>query len=781
VSLPANFRTAIQSRDFSVFRWIEIEGMPYGYGTAAQAAGWFSGRAAGDQLLGIVAALKELPNNLDAQLDVLDGIASSVAQVEVAIVDLDGQPTVWTGVGKTQVTLAADILATDTSLTYIGDGTVLTSPIYIGTETIAFSGNNTVTKTLSGLTRAKYRSKAQAFGAGFPIGSTPYTLAKRRVWYYQCAAARGTAFADADKATRFLGTLEGFRLASPDTASYVLTLHSLEQALNRDVFRELRTFRDTSLRGISDANGTTPGATLDDSFIPCKEAGDFALFEVFAARVDNEIIGLLGYGTSSTYVQLYARGLMGTKVVAHDPGFTAKEVVLVTSQDYSRSVTAEGNYSQFTDGAADSAHWLLGDHPCSILLHVLLSTGLGTNNGGGGAQNYDTLPESWGLAIDYTRVDIDGIEAVARELPDIRFRGVIDSTVNFMDFARSILEPIGCFGLTQVGDLWTIKQNRPPYPDETGRAVDSTSIIAGQIPTWDANILDVVRSVTFRYSRDIASNNQATQWRNIHIERFTAADAYTGGQGADLSYDLPLLYAPALRIAGCVPGTFVDPEQWLLRRADFFINRYSRPPPKLSAVVDYSFLDAEVGDIVSVTHPSMPNPATGTRGLSAQLGQVTSKSIDDASKTITIEILLTGFQVTRPRFIGPSLYIASVTNPTTFVAAANRYSTPPDTDLLLTDSNGATVQPFFNGMVVDIWGVSFNSVVAATISSVNTGTRVVQLTGAPVLPLAVGQYVTLPDYATSNTPNGHSLYAWFADDQRRLFAPGQESAHTFFP
>src|ERR1044072_7731756 len=107
------FADAIQSRAFALLRRVEIEGIPYGYGTADEDADFFTDRDEDQRMEGIRKNLAAIPSNIDSELDLLDGIASSKGQAEVLITDIDGQPTIWTGVGvDSGIALAADITAT---------------------------------------------------------------------------------------------------------------------------------------------------------------------------------------------------------------------------------------------------------------------------------------------------------------------------------------------------------------------------------------------------------------------------------------------------------------------------------------------------------------------------------------------------------------------------------------------------------------------------------------------------------------------------------------------
>lgn len=712
MSVPATFKSALQNNDSIVVqRWIEIEGIPRAYGTVTKSSTWFTARAAANRFEGIDPYLARVPANFDADLDPLVGIASVMGQIEFHLVDVDGQPTAWCGNrdASTRLKLAADITAAATTITYTGNPPTFTnSLLYIGSETIRFTTHDTVAKQFTGCTRALYRSKAQAFAAGIPIGSRPYAMFGRRVWYYQTAHKQGgTVATDADKALRFSGTLENIYLDDSDPGVFVVPVVSLEKELTRQVFRDLRTYTDTENKGIvgndfaepgirfanesggsstsADLNGGDVAQTNEDSSQHFPSSTPFR----YAFLVDNEVI-FFSRSNSPNKFTMTSRAAFGTTREAHSPGFTMKEIAWIARWDITNNSTPDEHYySRFLSAQVDGLSPCNGDHPLLVLLQILLSTGTATNYVSG-RRNYDVLPESWGLGIDISRVDVDGIEKLSIENPDLSIGGYISEPVSFIELAKQILAPFGFFALTTIGDVWTIRQLRPPRPDEAVRSITTAHIINKSKPAWDGNLSGLVQEVVFDYNRDTEHN----RFLNNTLMINGLGKVFAQKKGRRLTYQMPLVYEKGAKAAGRPPlSGMAHVEGELQKRIDFFKQGYAIPPPVLTLRCRYDLIDVEPGDVVSVTLSTVPNAGTGLRGLNAQVMRVLRKRVDDGAKVVELTMQDTGYSLGDYRRIAPSAQVATVTtltaNDIDVTFEANEFTSP--------NGGGLDVAPVDNG------------------------------------------------------------------------------------
>lgn len=775
MSLPANFLAAIQSRSLRVFRWLEIEGLPYAYGSAALSGSFFSARAAAAQFSGIKSSLIKVPPIEDQELDVLDGVPRRSGVVEAQIGDHDLLPTLWTGVGNvTAAQVAAETSAAATSIVYVGSGAAIPSSgtIYIGTETITYTGHDTGAKTLTGCSRGRFRSTAAVIPAGAPIGLAPYTLSGRRAWLYLVAVegvSTSISSSEPDKVLRFSGIVTKFRMDT-DPNVYVLSMESLERELDQPCFRDLRTLGDDSGSGIHDGSSaySEGGLLVGSSASPTSDAfwsrggAQFEDGEIFAMRVDDEIFRV---NKDGIWIHVTHGGLFSTARAAHKKKFSAREVVAVTAS----STKPDGLAAKFASAPTTAAP-APADHPLMILLQVLLSTGTGSNTGHSSGRNYDVLPASWGMGLTYDRVDVDAIEALVEEFPDVRIGGVIEQPINFLAFLKSVLRPLGCYATITVEGKLVFRYLRPPLPDETTRLLTDAHRKRGRHPGYDANLSAPVQTIEYRYGIDIADGGKP---KRVAIHNFALANFYTKGKGRKFIYDAPLFYTGKDAIPGepRAPNLFAV-EEFLLKRADFFQVRFGRPPPVVTEIVDLSFFDVELGALVEITSTVLPNPATGTRGVAGAIGEVIAKRIDEEEKLVELSLLMTGYQLGSYRFIAPTLAKSSSPNTTTLVVQANVYTEAigGQTDLQPRASNGALVDAFRVGQVVTIWNQDWSVSEDLTIASINFGTRTIVFTGAPsTLALADATTVTYSAFGSS-TAAETDVYAFL--DNGHLYFPG---------
>lgn len=766
----------------NIYRWLEIEGLPNAYGNVAQDITFFANRPIVGQHLSIKPWLTEIPQGVSAELDTKEGIASSVGQQEFSIVDFDGSLTQYAAVGTTNMCyLSADLTSTATSLTVTG--TVPPSlatnggSLYIGTETLHYATYTPATKTFTGITRGYYGSRAQDFGVGFPVSSQPYTMAKRRAWYYVLAYDPNSTPLDANKALVMSGTIEDIKLSDSDLNVFVITIESFERQINRDCFTTLRILRDTSNIGITDAQGHAPGVGLNSAPFPSQDLNDYYLGENFYVRVDDEIIHFWRNdspgGAAPDGFYIVARGCFNTEIVKHDPGWTGQEVVGVVAND-TVDFTSETTGSAFQSIPTSDAP-LRSDHPLMILLQVLLSTGKGTNYVAG-KRIYDVLPFGWGMGIDVDRVDVLGIEQAALQTPELRFGGIIDSSQNFPEFAKNLLAPLGYFGVTLVGDLWTVRYLTPPLPDALVRTINENNLISGTAPVWSANVQGCVQQVVYQFEKDIIADN----YNHIHVEIFDDALVYTKGEGKILSYEMPLCYPAGSQVPGAPHSPGINVDSFLLRRSDFYRQRYSRPPPLIAVVVDYSYIDLEPGDLVYLSHQNLPDPVSGTRGIANAVCEVVSKSLDERAKVVNLTLLMTGYQVTKYRYIGTGLELQTVTSTTNITAKANSFTLPtyvkkdgtswPQTDVLVYGGDENQHAAFYTGQPVAVVDPNFNLRGNTTINTFNTSTRVVTL-GSAVSGMQIGDYIIPRAFSTQSALLYSNLYAFAGATPDNRFFP----------
>lgn len=666
MSIPANASAALAGRSMLAGSWLEIEGIPYAYGTFSAAASWFSARSALLQFLGIKPQLLSLPKLVSQTIDTLRGGNLSTGQATFEILDKDAQPTYWTSLSSGSYSLASAVSAAATSWTMVNAASIAVNDyLYAGTETVQVTAK--VGSTLT-VTRGMFRSTPQAFPSRFPVSAFPYAMANRRCWFYQVFDASSRTVGtwsslalDADKVLRFAGQLTAYNLRDNDPSSYVLTAESMDREMNRPAFRTLRQFR---LSGTSIKDGLNSGAQ------PCQVAGwpgyssgydtlwnfdgsGFTVNEQLLLMIDDELFAGQVTSVAPAQMRLLARALYGTRAEVHKEGTLVREVVPVVAHSNQTVTGQNAHWAEVISKFNAIPLWqgdVGADHPVVLALTVLCSTGLGTNFDPL-YRNCDRLPEEWGMGISHTRIDWETCEAAAREEPALRFTGLITEPMNAVEFVRQLLTFAGYYFTVATGDLLTIRRLRPPLPDETTRTITNANRIRNHYPTWDANWSGAIRQLHFKYGYDVVTGKH----KRVTVFTLNDADIFSKGLAKTVELETKLVYPGGSGIPGDIVTRAFDVDMWLLQRAEYYRTRYGRPPPIIRERVDYSFLDVEVGDIVAVTSAWLPS--NGARGMSNILGEVIAKDPDDAARVIDLTILMTGETVTAAAYIAPSIVV----------------------------------------------------------------------------------------------------------------------------
>jgi hypothetical protein len=331
---------------------------------------------------------------------------------------------------------------------------------------------------------------------------------------------------------------------------------------------------------------------------------------------------------------------------------------------------------------------LLADHPLTIALQVLLSTGAGTNG------SYDVLPAGNGLRVPQAFVDVAGIEALrAGEFLGEGYSYSIVSPQEGKKFLeKDILQSLNCYPfVTQDGKL-SVKRYRRFVPPGT----PVTTLTKQDIISWGWNAGDgnIINMVQFDYDF-----NQST--------------------GAPGEYALRQVYTKTSSVAryGVRPRLLIQSmgirkssgaQAILDNRALEVCRRFSEPPAQLTVQSFYRNHLLEPGDQVAVTHSDIPNINSGVRGLDREIFEVVNMSPGFDAGMVTLQLLWIGSiqPITAPISEGEvptihpdsatgqswSLEVSRVAN-VTFPAASVFVPGEPATVYAFHLYNGSTVKP----------------------------------------------------------------------------------------
>lgn len=796
MSINSTAQTALDGKSILVGSWLEIEGIPNAYGTFAHAS-FFSGRSSINQFDSIKSLLVSRPKTVDQSIDTLKGGNLSVGQCIFEILDHAGEATGWTNLASPSRYLVGSVTASGTTFN-VNDATGLSvnQYLYIGSETVKITG---IVGTALTVTRGMYRSTAMAYPSVFPIGTSVYTMANRRVWYYQVfdsgSKTVGTwsltgAGLDAIKVLRFSGVLRSCHVKDGEPYVYVLTADSVDREIDREVFRNLRTFRldGTAIKDAENSGsqpcqvagwpGFTPGYDRLFNF----PASLFTLNENIILQIDDEIFAGTVTSLTPPELQLKARALYGSSASVHNEGAVVREIVPICAKSNQTNTGQNVPWHELASkfNAIPLYPGDVGpDHPVILALTVLTSTGAGTNFDASG-RNCDRLPADWGLGISASRIDWYRCERAAREDPALRFGGFVTQPMNATDFLRQVLVFGGYYFHVATGDLFTIKRLRPPLPDETTKAITESVRIRNHQPAWDANWSGAVREVVFRYGWDLRTG----KYKRIAVFKLNDADIFSKSVARTLTFESKFIYPGGSNIPGDITPRVFDVDAWLLHRRDYFLQRYAKPPPIIKERVDLSFIGVELGDLCTVTKDWIPN-LSGGRGASAMVGEVIGKTIDDESRTVELTLLMTGYQLGQYRYIAPSHTIQTIAdlggsfeiediNITNSGYDAGTSGAGGD-DMRFT-TQGGTSFALSDQQYLYLWQANFYQY--EQVEVLNSSASMLEVTKPVWFTPVVGDFLTTLDFDTIADPTLYDVFGLFAVGGEIITG---QAPHRLFP
>ena len=243
------------------------------------------------------------------------------------------------------------------------------------------------------------------------------------------------------------------------------------------------------------------------------------------------------------------------------------------------------------------------DHPIDIFLCLALSTGAGTNVGATDV-NYDVLPRGIGAGIPHTLFDIGEWEAMKWRTLGARMPNLIigwDGPDSLQRLAEEqLLGPLGIAAVQDEVGLIAPVRISEIFPADTSTTLDDDDIIAA----------------TESYDWGLDGQILGQVWKIDH-------------EGPDGDpYEIRVLSPEArVRYPGVQNRTAVFEARGLTRRsggeaiiherAAFLFRHFLEPPPTVTLKLNWNRLFLPLGEPVLVTYAPLPNPATGTRGLTA--------------------------------------------------------------------------------------------------------------------------------------------------------------------
>lgn len=333
--------------------------------------------------------------------------------------------------------------------------------------------------------------------------------------------------------------------------------------------------------------------------------------------VGDHVYGAAGASTDKCYiVHDDADGTSGVLWVAcwtKTSGFTHNGVItsgVVTAN------TASDNTSDLGERPRNNA--------IDVVLQLLCSMPDRTNYPLGTNGKYDTLPNGMGMGVDEDLIDTSGIEAVRdKYFGHMGIDFIIYEKTKAKDWLEeNIFRPLQVFpyitnnGLLGLAYLYTRAE---AVKDDDGNFVtfDDDHLDAKQLPNWTSG-QEPLTKLTLLYNRHPANDSYLAK-ANIIFEN--SADWYQDlGRTVEIKCDA--LYCPDKVMQEVSNKNMTLPT--LVRR---FINVYWDrqalfPCPIIECRTPYSDMLSDIGDIVKITEPNLPNMRTSARGLTTEYFQI---------------------------------------------------------------------------------------------------------------------------------------------------------------
>lgn len=702
--------------------YVEIEGLPYAYGTAAKSGAWFD--VAGQAFSGVLpwfaidGATRQprLPELSGQDIDHVEGRVG-VGTMRVEIVDVDGSLHGYAGNrrtdGRIRVNQAADVARADTSFTVGPDlstaGTVGAWPasgsLWCDKEAMTFTRASNVLTVARGLYRSQASTHIGTLAAGGSprvgaiVTQYPRSLVGRRVWLKWGL----NAASDADTVTAWAGVIgsHGWDNAG---STLVLACEDMQFLAKRPIFRKIReTFAPDTIRNVDplvDLTHNNSSSGIYRTFFKLRDS------VIVGSRFSCVIPG------GAFVFEVTEKGSTGGGLVVTVPpgGWRAKIVetiarsvgeVPLSGRPHLLPVIVVG------PPAGSEAHvddkWTAGNHALAVALQILLSTGDGTNytsddaadyalaNGTSAATGYDTLPASWGLAIPRADVDVAAFEALIRETPSFQITTLILDVVKDARewMIAQCLKPFGYYLKVGWGGLISVGKIRVLGPTEIAAAtalstadlatradgspvnfsgpVSESRLIAGLIKWRDSPVLRTEGlEVTFEHEAPPVTIGVLAE--DAYLDMFLAAKTVEVE-----SFGLHR-YAPERRIEGS--GVTGDEAQLALQAA--YKSRFAEPPNVLTIDVWMKAgIRVEVGGLVALTMAHLPNAAATARGAAATVWECWGKRPNIDAGTVTLTLAQT-FAATQPvRFLAPAAIVTAYDAGTkTLTLSANVFTRP---------------------------------------------------------------------------------------------------------
>ena len=380
--------------------------------------------------------------------------------------------------------------------------------------------------------------------------------------------------------------VDDFSMAA-NLTEYIFKTADIQRSIKSKVFKP----KVTSLTAQLNAGATAASVADASAFLAVVQP---SLGTCGYLRIDDEIIKWTAKGSTSFTI---ARGQFGTVDAAHSAGAEVRELIVFQ------------------------------EHPVSIALKVILSTGAGTNGA------YDTLPSHWALGMDAALVKVSSWESQAEDWLNFKssdltygyqFRFLYDGEVEAKKFIEDeILKVLNAYAPVGADGSLSFKAFAPPVPFVDLPAFDEKVM---KVKSMSGGLSALINIALFSYDHDLV---QDAFLKNVE---------YSDGSSIAAHGLSDTFTVESRGIRSDLNGAEIVLDRW-----NRIKQRFSKPVPTIQVQAFYSKHLYEAGELINFSHARLPDLAEGSRGMTEKVLEIVNKGFDIMGGALHYDMMITGF------------------------------------------------------------------------------------------------------------------------------------------
>lgn len=347
-----------------------------------------------------------------------------------------------------------------------------------------------------------------------------------------------------------------------------------------------------------------------------------------------------------------------------------------------------------------------GVNPVDAMLMLLMSTGAGANNRGGGDPDYDVLPYYYGLGVPYTLVDITAFENFKRDYcQNSNHVYIAKAPIDLLTLLHTDLAALygGLLYVKPNGQI-TITRLKKSVPNDT-----ITTILEKDMISVDTiGVRDVFNTIRIKLD----------QWPSGAESTVSAIDHRRRDSFGD--NPAPEIVSDSLRGPGFRSPVTYTGDSDAINRVVEYLKVFGNGAPMIEMTVSIKHADLEVGDYIEFTHQGPPQIISNTRGFSSQLAIVLGVEVLDSEAQVKVKAML--LKRAKTCLWAPSAEIDARTDDENFTIKAAVFS-----------ADDRAVEYWDDDTNIMVWDANMTAITLCTIDSYNpaTGAIVLVAPGSP--------------------------------------------------